>query len=54
MRLYVDGILQGEAEAEPHYGPTPNGTWIGGSVCCGEYFSGRIDEVGVHDRALPP
>ena len=52
-RLYVDGVqVATKAYTKPI--PTSTGavTSIGGNAIWSEYFSGRIDEVRVYDRAL--
>jgi hypothetical protein len=51
-RLYVDGVqVATRAFAKPI--PTSTGAFkIGGNGIWGEFFSGRIDEVRVYDRAL--
>jgi subtilisin family serine protease len=52
LRLYVNGTL---ASSRPVNGAMPNSSGalrIGGNAVWGEYFSGRIDEVRVYNRAL--
>lgn len=52
LRLYVDGALAG---SQSRSAPIPTSTGplaIGGNAIWGEWFSGRIDEVRVYNRAL--
>ncbi|MEW6157554.1 MAG: FG-GAP-like repeat-containing protein, partial [Verrucomicrobiota bacterium] len=52
-KIYVNGSLRNSAAVDPEYIGTPNGTRIGGEVCCGgNNFPGLIDEVSIWDRAL--
>jgi hypothetical protein len=54
LRLYVNGV---QVSTKPASGPietNSNALRIGGNVPYGEYFTGRIDEVRVYNRALTP
>jgi len=52
VALYVNGVLVGTAPAASDYLGSSSGTRIGGSVCCGEYFAGAVDEATIHNRPL--
>jgi hydrogenase maturation factor HypE len=52
LRLYVNGVL---AASQPYTGSiiTSSGALrLGGNAVWGEYFTGRIDEVRIYNRAL--
>jgi hypothetical protein len=51
VRIYINGDLKNSASVDPNYTATTGGARIGGSVCCGEYFNGIIDEVSIWNRA---
>ncbi|MBI3502183.1 MAG: DUF1573 domain-containing protein [Bacteroidetes bacterium] len=44
-KIYVNGVLKSSGSVDPNYSGYTGGTWIGGESCCGNYFSGLIDEV---------
>ncbi|MHB8519117.1 MAG: FG-GAP-like repeat-containing protein [Limisphaerales bacterium] len=50
--LYVNGVLMASGPVDPNYTPTAAGTWIGGEVCCGNYFPGVIQDVSIWNRPL--
>ncbi|MBL9167077.1 MAG: VCBS repeat-containing protein [Verrucomicrobiales bacterium] len=50
--LYVNGILAGTAAVDPAWNPYAGGVWIGGEVCCGNYFAGLISSVSIWNRPL--
>ena len=50
--VYVNGTPLATNVVDPNYLATPKGARIGGSVCCGEYFAGLVDEVAIFNRAL--
>ena len=52
VAFYVNGVLIGTAPSDPEYSGTANGIRMGGSVCCGEYFAGQVDEATIHNRPL--
>jgi hypothetical protein len=53
VRLYVNGALAGTTPASGRMPETTDALRIGGNLVWGEYFSGRIDEVRIYNRALP-
>jgi hypothetical protein len=50
--VYVNGTPLATNAVDPNYLATTKGARIGGSVCCGEYFAGLVDEVAIFNRAL--
>ena len=50
--IYVNGIFQASAPVQPGYVGDSTDVRIGGDVCCGENFSGVVDEVAIYNRAL--
>ncbi|MGA2863269.1 MAG: FG-GAP-like repeat-containing protein [Verrucomicrobiota bacterium] len=50
--LYVNGVLAASGAVDPNYTLYSGGTWIGGDICCGEYFPGFIQDVSIWNRAL--
>ena len=52
--FYVNGVLQASAPVDLNYIPYEGGTWIGGEVCCGDYFPGVIQDVSIWSRPLLP
>jgi hypothetical protein len=52
LRLYVNGVQAGSAAASGNIVVSSGALRIGGNAIWGEYFSGRIDEVRVYNRAL--
>jgi hypothetical protein len=52
VRLYVNGTLVGTQPAPGSLSGTTEPLRIGGNLVWGEYFSGRIDEVRIYNRAL--
>ena len=52
VRLYVNGTLVGTQPAPGSLSDTTEPLRIGGNLVWGEYFSGRIDEVRIYNRAL--
>ena len=54
VRLYVNGALAGTQPASGRLPETADPMRIGGNLVWGEYFSGRIDEVRIYNRALAP
>jgi uncharacterized protein (TIGR03437 family) len=51
-RIYVNGELKGSVPVSANYLGSTAGTWIGGDVCCTEFFPGSIDEPTIFNRAL--
>jgi hypothetical protein len=51
-KIYVNGELKASAPVDPGYVPTAAGVWIGGEICCGNYFPGLIDDVRIWRRTL--
>jgi DNA-binding beta-propeller fold protein YncE len=54
LRLYQNGAQVGTRSLGGPIAATNRALQIGGNAIWGEYFSGRIDEVRVYDRALTP
>ena len=52
LRLYVNGVQVASAAATGNIATSTNPLQIGGDSLYGQYFSGRIDEVRVYNRAL--
>ena len=54
LRLFVNGSQVGTRATTGSIGVSTNPLRIGGNAIWGEYFSGRIDEVRIYNRALTP
>src|SRR5207253_5767275 len=52
LRMFVNGVQTGTASLSGSINVTTGPLRIGGNAIWGEYFSGRIDEVRVYNRAL--
>ena len=52
--LYVNGTLSAAAPVDPAWSPYGGGVWIGGEICCGNYFPGGISSVAIWNRPLSP
>ena len=52
LRMFVNGVQTGTASLSGSINVTTGALRIGGNAIWGEYFSGRIDEVRVYNRAL--
>jgi hypothetical protein len=52
VRMFVNGVQTGTASISGSLNVTTGPLRIGGNAVWGEYFSGRIDEVRVYNRAL--
>ncbi|WCJ60887.1 FG-GAP-like repeat-containing protein [Fontisphaera persica] len=50
--LYVNGELAASGPVDVNYVGAANGVWLGGEVCCGNYFGGLIQGAGVWNRML--
>lgn len=52
--LYVDGVLQGgrKVTAPPQYSGSPAGSIIGGRAGHPQYFSGKLDDLWIYNRAI--
>ena len=53
-KLYVNGQLMNSGWVDANYVGSSASLRIGGSVCCGEYFAGLVDEATLYNRALSP
>lgn len=51
-RLYVNGELKGSGAVAAGATGTTAGTYLGGNVCCTEFFPGLVDEAAIYNRAL--
>jgi uncharacterized protein (TIGR03437 family) len=51
-RIYVNGELKGSGAVAAGATGTTAGTYIGGNVCCTEFFPGLVDEATIYNRAL--
>ena len=54
IRLFVNGTQVGTAAISGSLAASTGPLRIGGNAVWGEYFSGRIDEVRIYNRALSP
>ena len=52
LRLFVNGTQVKSTAASGTLTPSANPLRIGGNTVWGEYFSGKIDEVRIYNRAL--
>jgi hypothetical protein len=52
LRLYVNGVQVGRRAQTGAIATSSNPLRIGGNVPWGEYFTGQIDDVRIHNRAL--
>ena len=53
MKFYIDGTLRGTTAKSGGVIPNSNkSAWIGGNDIWGEYFTGKIDEFRIYNRAL--
>ena len=52
LRLYVNGVQVASAAATANIATSSNPLQIGGDDIYGQFFSGRIDEVRIYNRAL--
>ncbi|NLH73864.1 MAG: hypothetical protein GX456_12490 [Verrucomicrobia bacterium] len=52
--IYVDGVARNSEQGAINYVGSSSGLRIGGSVCCGEYIAGLVDEASLYNRALTP
>jgi len=52
LKFYKNGVLESEKNVTGTISQTSNPFRIGGNSIWGEYFSGRIDEVRIYNRAL--
>jgi chitodextrinase len=52
LQLYVNGVVVASKARTGALQTTTSPMWIGGNNPYGEYFTGRIDDVRVYDRAL--
>jgi len=50
--IYVNGEAMKTEDAAVNYTGSSSGLWIGGSVCCGEWITGLVDEPSLYNRAL--
>ncbi|MCX8155476.1 MAG: FG-GAP-like repeat-containing protein [Verrucomicrobiae bacterium] len=50
--LYINGELAASGPVDRNYTGTAAGVWIGGEVCCGNYFGGLIQGAGIWNRPL--
>src|SRR5205823_5732475 len=54
MTIYVDGVSRGTLAAASPIDTSSNDFFIGSTNNSYDWLSGRIDEVALYDRALPP
>ena len=54
MRIYQNGVEVGSQAKTGNIATSSQSLRIGGNSIWGEYFSGRIDEVRIYNRALTP
>jgi hydrogenase maturation factor HypE len=52
VRLFVNGVQAGTRAVSGSLAASTGALRIGGNAVWGEYFSGRIDEVRIYNRAL--
>ena len=52
LRLYVNGIQVGTRASTGSMTTSSNALRIGGNTIWGEYFTGLIDDIRIHNRAL--
>jgi hypothetical protein len=52
LRLYVNGVLVRILVATGSFQVNANPLWIGGNAFYGEYFTGKLDELRIYNRAL--
>ncbi|HEX8998978.1 MAG TPA: LamG-like jellyroll fold domain-containing protein [Blastocatellia bacterium] len=51
-RIYVNGELKGSGAVAAGATGTTAGAYVGGNVCCTEFFPGLVDEATIYSRAL--
>src|SRR5260221_1530075 len=50
--VYVNCVLTSTTPVDFNYVGDPAGLRIGSAFCCGEFFSGSVDEVAIYNRPL--